>query len=304
MIKAVTVTNHLGESILLELANPYATGLAISKIEGLGPGQANISMSDYASMDGSKYSSARLPARDITMMIQLVDSYDGESIEDVRRKCYRFFPIKKKIKLVFTTDRRELEIEGYVESSEADIFIAQSVVNISIKCPDPYFYLNKPQASVLDYVVPLFEFPFSNESLTTSNTVFGEVLDIPAVSISYDGDTEIGMVWTIDIDGPVSGLKLYNVGTKEEMSINTSKIEKYTGAALGDGDQIVISTVHGNKSVSILRKGIRKNIINCVEKGSSWLQLNRGENVFAFTATEGDHNIHCYINNKVAFAGV
>ena len=37
MIKSVTVTNYLGESLKMELTNPYDSGIAITDITGIGP---------------------------------------------------------------------------------------------------------------------------------------------------------------------------------------------------------------------------------------------------------------------------
>lgn len=37
MIKSVTVVNHLGESLKLDLASPEKSGFIVKSIEGLGP---------------------------------------------------------------------------------------------------------------------------------------------------------------------------------------------------------------------------------------------------------------------------
>ena len=43
MLNAVTVTNYLGNSLRMELANPFICGLAITSIKGLGPADADNS---------------------------------------------------------------------------------------------------------------------------------------------------------------------------------------------------------------------------------------------------------------------
>ena len=43
MIRAVTVTNYLGESKRFELAFPEESGFAVQSISGLGPSKADIS---------------------------------------------------------------------------------------------------------------------------------------------------------------------------------------------------------------------------------------------------------------------
>lgn len=42
MIKSITVTNYLGDSIKLELARPEESGFVVKSVTGLGPGSANI----------------------------------------------------------------------------------------------------------------------------------------------------------------------------------------------------------------------------------------------------------------------
>ena len=53
MIKSVTVTNYLGESLKMELTNPYDSGIAITDITGIGPGKADINVTELTSSDGS-----------------------------------------------------------------------------------------------------------------------------------------------------------------------------------------------------------------------------------------------------------
>ena len=53
MLKTMTVTNFLGESVVINLRdNEPEHGLIIKEIDGLGPPHAVINMSDYATDDG------------------------------------------------------------------------------------------------------------------------------------------------------------------------------------------------------------------------------------------------------------
>ena len=65
MIRSVTVTNYLGDSIQLELMRPEKSGLIIKSIEGLGPSDAAINMTELSTNDGALYNSARLNKRNI-----------------------------------------------------------------------------------------------------------------------------------------------------------------------------------------------------------------------------------------------
>ena len=134
MIKSVTVTNYLGESLKMELTNPYDSGIAITDITGIGPGKADINVTELTSSDGSLYNSARLGTRNIVMTLRFMIAPD---IETVRQKSYKYFPIKKELILTFETDNRSCYIAGYVESNEPVIFDENEYTQISIICPDP-----------------------------------------------------------------------------------------------------------------------------------------------------------------------
>ena len=48
MIRAVTVTNYLGESKRFELAFPEESGFAVQSISGLGPSKADINTTEIS----------------------------------------------------------------------------------------------------------------------------------------------------------------------------------------------------------------------------------------------------------------
>ena len=52
MIKSITVTNYLGDSIKLELARPEESGFIVTSVTGLGAGKANINMTVVATNNG------------------------------------------------------------------------------------------------------------------------------------------------------------------------------------------------------------------------------------------------------------
>ena len=112
MIRAVTVTNYLGESKRFELAFPDESGFAVQSISGLGPSKADINTTEISTNDGSLYNSARVNSRNIVMSLKLMFN---PQIEDTRHDSYKYFPIKKKVTLLIETDNRICETYGYVE---------------------------------------------------------------------------------------------------------------------------------------------------------------------------------------------
>lgn len=160
MLKSVTVTNFKGETLEMELAHPEKTGLCIYNVEGIGGGKANINTSESATGDGSWYNSARADARNIVVYMKLL-----ADVEENRHKMYQYFPLKTQIRLLFTTDKRSLYIDGYVESNETPIFSSEEFSTISVICPDPNFYNISAPYTLFSGTVPLFEFPFFDDSV-------------------------------------------------------------------------------------------------------------------------------------------
>lgn len=307
MIYSLAVTNFLGDRIRLELGKPENTGFLIKSITGLGPVKANVNTTEVATNDGSMFNSARLSQRNIVIQMVFVNSIYGEDIEEIRQKSYKYFPIKKNVELVIETDNRYVRTTGYIESNEPDIFSKQEGTQISIICPDPYLYsASEDGDNVTDFysIDPMFEFPFSNESLTEPLLVFGEIQIKTEGVITYTGDSEIGVMIYIHAIGPAEHINIYNTETREVMTIDTVKLEKLTGRGLIAGDDIIINTLKGEKSITLVRSGVSYNILNCLDKNTDWFTLVKGDNIFAFTADSGVINLQFRIENKVIYEGV
>lgn len=305
MIKSITITNYLGESIKIVLTQDDPEhGLIIKSIDGLGPAKANINTTNLATNDGSLYNSARLDSRNI--LIKFLFGY-APMIEDSRQRTYRYFPIKKPLEFLIETDNRIAKTSGYVESNEPDIFSKDESNSISIICPDPYFYSageNGTNTTIFYGTEPLFEFVFSNESLDEPMIEFGAIENETEKTVYYDGDAEIGIVITIHALGEARNITIYNTGTREVMRIDTTKIQEITGSGIIAGDDIIISTVRGEKTITLLRGGHYINILNALDKGSDWFTLTKGDNVFAYVAEYGSENLQFKIENKIIYEGV
>ena len=307
MIYSFAITNYLGDRVKLELGKPEVSGFLIKSVTGLGPVKANINTTEVVTNDGSMFNSARLSQRNIVFQLAFVDTVYGETIEDIRQKSYKYFPAKKNVEIVIETDNRYVKIKGYVESNEPDIFSSQEGTQISIICPDPYFYsAGEDGNNVTDFytIDPMFEFPFSNESLTDPLLIFGEIQIKTEGVITYYGDSEIGVVIYIHAIGPATNINIYNTETREVMMINTTKLEKLTGKGLVASDDIVINTTKGEKSITLIREGASYNILNCLDKNTDWFTLSKGDNIFAFTAETGVTNLQFRIENQVIYEGV
>jgi hypothetical protein len=304
MIKSITVTNYLGDSIKLELGRPEQSGFLIKSVSGLGPSKANINTTEVSTNDGSLFNSARLNQRNIVFEFIFVESINRESIEDIRQKSYKYFPIKKNVDLLIETDNRIVKTTGYVESNEPNIFSSQEGAQISIICPDPYFYSTEKTVTIFSGIEPLFEFPFENNSLTDNLLEFGRIIVNQEKTVFYKGDSEVGIVIYIHAIGEATNLTIYNALTREVLKIDTDRLEALTGSVIKAGDDIIISTIKGQKFIRLIRDGEYINILNCLGRNSDWFRLVKGDNVFVFTAETGERNLQFRIENSIVYEGV
>ena len=302
MIKSIKVTNPKGESLVLDLFHPEKSGLIVRSISGLGPPKANINSTDLATADGALYSSARASTRNIVFNLQFMFA---PTIEDSRQLTYKYFPLKKLVKIEVETDNRSLETSGYVESNQPDIFSKEETTQISILCLNPFFYDPNPSVTQFATVTPTFEFPFSNESISESLIEFGTINLDTRSTIDYVGDVDTGVLITIHALGSVSGsLTIYNVETQEKMVIDLAKIKTLIGKDYGSGDDIIISTVSGDKYVQVLHDCKYTNAIAAIEKLADWFQVSVGRNIFNFTVTKGIENLVMSFSYRNAYGGI
>lgn len=305
MIKSITVKNYLNKEITLELTRPELSGLIVKSVEGLGPAKASINVTDISTSDGGIFNSSRLDKRNIVMNLVFLQS-STESIEDIRQKTYAYFPIKKKVHLTIVTDNHTLETEGYIESNDPDIFSQNEGCSISIICPDPFLYSKGDNSTSFNGIESSFHFPFANDSLEVPLLEMGVIQNNTEQVIVYDGNSEIGMSIHIHALGSATNITIYNVLTGDKMFINTDRLKTImqTEEAIMAGDTIVINTTRANKSITLLRDGVVTNILNCLDRGSKWFTLMKGDNIFSYSAETGATNLQFYIVNKVAYDGV
>lgn len=304
MIRSITITNNRNESITMELNKPTESGFVVVDVGGLGPVQANINTTEIVSYDGSVFNTARGTERNITFSL----TFMGPDIEEIRHTTYRYFPLKQPITIVINTDKRSCRTTGYVESNEPTIFSSLESASISIICPNSWFEdasddgLNEVNYYGID---PMFEFPFSNESLTEKLINFGEIRNSFEETFYYYGEVETGFTIRIHALGDIGDVTIYNADDSSKfITIDSDKLESLTGSSLIAGDDIVISTVKGHKSAQLIRNAVTTNILNCLGRNLTWFELMQGENKFAYTTSEGSANLQLTIEVQNLFQGV
>lgn len=302
MIKSMSITNDLGEKIKIKLGEPWETGLVIKQIDGLGPVKANVNMTNYATIDGGRFNSSRINERNI--VFDLI--FYGVDAEKIRLVTYKYLNVKTDVTLEFELDYHEVSIKGHVESNEPDIFSKQESTQVSIICPNPFF-AGEIIESNGNNVTPMFEFPFSNPSLTDNLIEFGMIDPNKKIQFIYDGNANNGVEIDVTINGDVSNLTIYKENTNMIIPIDTTKL----GDIIGDGsnkfykyDYIRILTYKGSKSIILFRNGKKYNIIGALPLFINWIETNRGINAFNYIAESGKDNVKVYVKTQNLYNGI
>lgn len=310
MIKYIIARNPKNEIIQMELSNPWSSGLNVKNVTGISPVGAEIYSTPFASIDGGIFAGARVPSRQIVMTIGLVTNpaIGIDEIEDARLTVYNFFRIKDKVNLVFVTSNRILQIDGYTKDNDVDIFSEKETATVTVECIDPWFYSAQDSSKGFSGTNPQFEFPFSSEEGSTNYTdllEFGNISIDTRTDVMYRGDIQTGFNMSISfLSEDFHNIYFYNMDTRERMNIWSDQIESLTGYPLGTGDTVVICTISGQKSAFLLRNGQYINIISAIDKNSDWIQLTKGNNVFAFASDYGVENIVIDLSWRDAYGGI
>ena len=301
MIKTVSITNRSGETLVLTLGRPELSGFSIVNIEGLSSPKADINISDVLAIDGGIYNSSRLTPRNIKITVAMHESF---SLDDLRVMLYKYLPIKSKVIFGIQTSARNAEIDAYVEANVIQPFSKIQTAEISLLCADPYFRDVNHAVSIFTGTSGGFGFPFSNESLYAKMLEFGTMHIDYSRSIIYTGDAEVGITVSIHANAYVENISLYNTLTNQSMSIDSARIIEITGSGIVSGDDIIIVTTKGYKSVVLIRDGVTYNILNALGRDTDWFSLIQGDNVFVYTADIGFNDIVLMIENDILYEGV
>lgn len=279
----LSVENSKGERLQLFPSDRYA----VTSVSGLNPPKASINTSVNAGFDGSTFKSGRVSERNIVIKLSLLGD-----IEANRVNLYRYFKTKDSVRILYSNGIRDVQISGYVDSFQCDLFKRGEMAQISVICTAPYFVDSEESSNGFSRVIPLFEFPFSIDSV---GIAFSELIAEDEVNIFNAGDVPTGMVIEFHATGSVTNPILYNTETGERIKVNVS---------MSAGDSVLISTVRGEKSITKVSDGVKTNIINDIDQGSVWLQLNYGDNPLWFSADANSDNLRCTVVFSCLYEGV
>lgn len=302
MIRSITVDSlSNGQSLKLILASPEASqGFAIINCDGLGPGQAKVNDSEWVTVDGSHINSARLPARDISLDLRFVPTSYDESVADIRRKSYVYFPIKKKVRLTFefedfrarSTVRRRW-IEGIVAKNETGPWSEEEGCAIQIRCGDPYFRDVEIAEDSFSLITPLFHFEFPDD-VSDHPWPVSSVEELSEKIAINTSTINVGAIFTLEATAPVRNPYLYNRTTNQGFGLD------YT---LTPGEVLIIDTRKGHKRVYV-KDGMDTSKLGYLAVNSKWIEFAPGENTIGYLCDTSPENLHVSYVIEPVYEGI
>ncbi len=257
--------NRNGRRLTFGVGSPFQ----IKEFEGLNPVKATISTNETAFMDGVKFNSSKLQARQINIAF-VIDKNPEES----RKQAYLVIQPKKYIKVMFKSDTLDCFAEGYVESLDVSYFAKKQTLLVSILCPYPYLKSSEEIVDEMSSVTPMMHFPFP----TSESLVFGEIDTIASYDVENNGSADTGLTFELYARGAVSNPKLIDYISHDFMELDFD---------MQAGDVITITTEPGNKNITLLRDGVKTNIFNALTADSTWLILPIGGTTYVYTTESG-----------------
>ena len=254
--------------------NQYGDSLQVTQCSqfrataaGLNPPAGTVYTADLATKNGSLYNSSKVNNRNIILNIWPT----GAHVEAARLALYKVFKISKWIRLEIETDARKTYIDGYIEDMPGDLFENPQQLQISIICPDPFLLAKTPTAAAVD----------------TAGA---------AETIENAGDFETGAVFEITATGAASDITITNETTGQTFAVDID---------LETGDKLTLNTKQGDFSLTYTASGADPvNVLNLMQDGSKWIELQPGNNAVSFNATSGGANLAMAITFSALYGGI
>jgi len=292
IIRSASFTNTDDDINLIVDGN--CPGIVIENIEGIYAFTGEVKTSPYSQTNGDRYKSTRAPRRNIVVSGKIYDNF-----YDNRQLMYRVFRLGSLGRFCYTEpDRSNRYADYYVESVEIDQNAYRGQYQISLICPDPFFYAG--EAEGIDLASWVSDFTFEHDFLAAGETLghreASMIKDIP----NYNGVDGIGLDITIKATGNVTNPYVYLYETGEEIRIGTTS-NPYT---LTSSKEIHINTTTGHKGAVEVNSGVETRINDYLDPDSQFFQLGAGINTIGYNASSGAEYMEVHVEYKMRYLGV
>ena len=223
--------------------------------------------------DGDSVNSATTEPRTLTVYL-----YIEGNVELAKRHIMQYVKPKQKHSLEWEQENRTRIISGVCGAIAMPRWKNGIVFQFSLHCEQPYWEDAEQIVQEISEIIPLHYFTTEQNEM-----LYFDVDDVGIAMGEYDtartktfynyGDVAVG------VEIIVNALK---TTTNPVIYASPDKFIGVTGVTLQAGETLTITTMKGNKD--ILKDGV--SIIGNVKQGSTWLQLETGDNTFTIDSDE------------------
>lgn len=237
----------------------------------------NASVSSVVSSghDGANVNSITTDPRSIVITLKIKQGVD---VEEAKRYIFRHIKPKQNHKIIWSRNKRELEIEGYCEAATMPRWENGVGCQITFFCGQPYWEDVETVIQEISDIISVHYFTLEDDDMLyfdDDGIVMGEYDTARTRDYYNSGDTSVGIEIVINALATVTNPAIY------------ATPDKYIGVedvTLSAGDKITITTQKGNKDIT--KDNV--SIIDKLKPGSTWLQLEVGNNTFTINSDDSD----------------
>lgn len=274
--------------------NGRTNGIIIDSIDGIYEFNCEVMTSPYSQTHGDRYKNSRAPKRNIVVQGRIYSNF-----YDNRQLLYRVFRIGALGRFCYSEpNRANRYADYYVEKVDIDQNAYRGQYQISLICPDPFFYAGDSEA--VDLSSWASDFIFDHEFLSAGEELGHREASMIKEIQNLNGVDGIGMKIVMSTNGTVVNPYVYLVETGEQIAVGTAS-NQYT--LTGDA-QVEIDTTTGKKSIVQIEDGVETRITEYLDPDSSFFQLQAGINTIGYNADSGAEFLSVHIEYKMRFLGV
>jgi hypothetical protein len=238
----------------------------VRDIDGLGPVKADITTEPFATGDGELLSGdPTVGKRNIVLKLGLNPNWVDQTMSSLRRQLYRYLLPKTWVKLrFFSDDMPTVDIEGWVETFDPNMFSQDPEIQCSIICPKPDFI--EPDATIYTGVVDDGTAELEFEYTGSVDTGFEVRVQHSVTNVAYTGALHISMQREPEIA---------QVFTVDPVTIDATK-------------HLKLSTIRNAKRIQNVDNsdGVTTNLLMHMTDDSVWPKIQAGTNLFKVSSAE------------------
>lgn len=293
MVEKITLENlTTNKQIILGMLPTQSENFVLLSVDW-GTAEGTHSTYKYANQIGVSIVSTSLETRAISIIGAIVSENSGVLL-DCKKMLSNFVNPQQQIKILYKNYyicfNPSNSIRYGTEYKENNDVICR--FKIDGIAPLPYFRTDNDLQIDAATTIPFFHFPLI---IPPGGLVFGVRQPAQLVNVYNAGSLTTGFTIIFKAVGACLNPKITNARTLEYFEIDK---------LLTAGERVVIDTLTGEKSVIGTILGVSSNYYRYKTLGSTWLQLQPGDNVFRFDAAENPQNIEAYIQFSNQFLEV